>query len=91
MKIKSTIFTAILGLFLISAMACAGAKKIAGSELPSQVRSAFSKSFPTASAIKWTTKKGKTGEYYYIAKWKQRGTEKEAHIQQDGTVYEVEK
>jgi hypothetical protein len=85
MKNAIAIF-AVIPVLLIS---CTREIKLDTSDVPSEVIESFNAKYPAASEVKWVAEE--EGGFYFEAKFKMDGKDKEVHFKTDGTFVEEEK
>ncbi len=85
---KKTIlsFAAAFSLLFVS---CGREIKLDTSDVPSVVIEAFNEKYPSASEVKWVAEE--EGGFYFEAKFKMDGKDKEVHFKTDGTFVKEEK
>ncbi|MBN8861823.1 MAG: hypothetical protein J0H92_00545 [Sphingobacteriales bacterium] len=70
--------------FCVSIVSCSSEFEIKETEVPKEVVSALKAKYPNANVTKWEAER-EDGKFYFEAKWKENGKEKEVHISPDGS------
>ncbi len=86
MKNAILIFAAAFSLLFVS---CEREIRLDTSDVPSEVIEAFNEKYPSAGEVKWVAEE--ENGFYFEAKFKLDGKDKEVHFKTDGTFVEEEK